>query len=460
MKFFSKILLFINFFNSIFSVVPIWNFNNSAIDLLNSETQHEFSVNKDNWEIKKYISKEDNSIKYEKYLYYYISNKGKFDFENLDHYYTSILGASNLVCPSGKFHPYDINNKVNKTKNDDFVERRDWDLKCFNHQSGYFLMFYLHNKDKQLYFSYNNGDIKSAHYFEVELFDFLLEDGTSSEINHKYKLTFIYSNDVYLYLKTGGMIMNSGENIINKVNYEELILMEVKNSSQAYFTDDYNFHYFSYNNVSDFLAGYSTSGISSSDISDKSGVNIINHSISPIEFLDEVEINKINFIPGTRYAYYEIYNKNTLKTNYGFMDIKNNKVLFNTDETITTFVPYSNTEMLVITPNSAYKICIYKDIDNNQCLETCSTGNLILDIDGNKCKSNYECDEGKIKLMPNDICINNSFCDLNIFIKNSTHRGLCKELYPDTPIKLYYIILLDVLLLFLLIQYHIIQIHI
>ena len=435
MKYLANIFLFINFFNSIFSVVPTWNFYNSAIDLLNSGRTHDYSVNKDNWEIKKSILKEDNSIKYEKYLYYVGSYKGEFDFENLDHYYTSILGASNLVCPRGKYHPYDIDNKLNKTNN--FEERRDWDLKCFNHQSGYFLMFYLHNKEKHLYYSFNNEEIKSAEgYFETELYDFLLEDGSNVH-NYQYKLAFIYSNNNYLNLQTGGLIMNSADKKVDKANYDSpLNLLEIKNYSQAYFTEDYNFHYFSYNNVSDFLGGYSNSGISSTDYADKSRVTIINHSISPIEFLDEVEINKINFIPGTKYAYYEIYNKNTLKTNYGFMDIKNNKVLFNTDETITTFVPYSNTELLAITPNSAYKICIYKDSNNNQCLETCPSGNLILDIDGNKCKSNYECDEGKIKLIPNDICINNSLCDLNIFIKNSSHCGLCKELYPETPIKL------------------------
>ena len=111
------------------------------------------------------------------------------------------------------------------------------------------------------------------------------------------------------------------------------------------------------------------------------------------------------------------------------MDIKKNKVLFNTDENITTFAPYSTSVMLAITPKSAYKICILKS--DNDCLETCSNGNLILDIDGNKCNSDTECDSGKIKLMPNDICIEKSLCDENIFVKNNTHCGLCKEFYPN-----------------------------
>ena len=224
--------------------------------------------------------------------------------------------------------------------------------------------------------------------------------------------------------------MNSqnDDHLFNKHdNKEPKILIEAKKYSQAYFTSDHNFHYFTYNDESDFLGGYSTVGITNSNYSIIDGVSIKNHNYSPIEFLNEVKINKINFIPGTQYAYYNISDLNTNKIYYGIMDIKENKVLFNTDEIITTFVPYSNTEMLAITPQSAYKICIIKK--NGECSQTCSSGKIILDIEGNKCGS--DCDEGKIKLRPNDACINSNLCDENIFVKNSTHCGLCKEFYPN-----------------------------
>jgi hypothetical protein len=55
--------------------------------------------------------------------------------------------------------------------------------------------------------------------------------------------------------------------------------------------------------VSDFLGGYSTRGVSSTDYSDITNVDKINHKFSPLEFLHEVEIRKINIIPGTKYAY-------------------------------------------------------------------------------------------------------------------------------------------------------------
>ena len=119
-------------------------------------------------------------------------------------------------------------------------------------------------------------------------------------------------------------------------------------------------------------------------------------------------------------------------TYYGFLDVKLNKVLYNVDKEITKFIPYSNYEMLAITPTSAYKVCIIKN--NNDCLETCTNGNLILDIEGNKCQD--DCDPGKIKFMPQEICIHKEDCDLNYYTFNSdeTQCGLCKYINQDGAI--------------------------
>ena len=137
----------------------------------------------------------------------------------------------------------------------------------------------------------------------------------------------------------------------------------------------------------------------------------------------------MNFIKGTQYVYYEIYNKNKDKSYYGILDIKSNKILYNIEEEFTTFIPFSNNgEMLAISATSAYRICILKD--GNSCLNSCPNGNLILDPDGNKCQ-NY-CDSGKIELMPEGICISQSTCDLNFFIINSDGEcGLCSYFYPS-----------------------------
>ena len=136
-------------------------------------------------------------------------------------------------------------------------------------------------------------------------------------------------------------------------------------------------------------------------------------------------------IRGTKYASYKIYNKNKDKFYYGVLDIKLNIILFNIEEEIISFMPSfnSNNEILVITEASAYKLCLIKD--GNVCINDCTFGDLILDINGNKCQ--YYCDKGKIILMPEGICINKNDCDLNIFNFNTgeTECGLCKYFFPE-----------------------------
>ena len=83
-------------------------------------------------------------------------------------------------------------------------------------------------------------------------------------------------------------------------------------------------------------------------------------------------------IRNTKYAYYKIYNIIKEKSYYGIIDIVLNQILFNTDEEITTIKPYiensqsnSPNSVLVLTSNSAYRICALSVdvncIDSNSC---------------------------------------------------------------------------------------------
>ena len=98
-----------------------------------------------------------------------------------------------------------------------------------------------------------------------------MQDGTASH-NYKFKFGFIYLDGNNLVLSGSSLIMNSQiDDKFNKVNIgSNKILIGAKQYSQAYFTNDYNFHFFTYNDVSDFLGGYSTSGVNSNDYSNKS----------------------------------------------------------------------------------------------------------------------------------------------------------------------------------------------
>ena len=189
--------------------------------------------------------------------------------------------------------------------------------------------------------------------------------------------------------------------------------------------DTNNFFYFTYNNVSDFSSGYSTSTVLGQEYYDISPVQVVNNYTSPFEFIDEVEIEEMNFLLYTKYVYYSISNKKTGKKYHGVLDTTLNKVMFNIDEDLDLFIPYSKYSMLAITKESAYEICIIKD-DSGNCIKECTSGNIKVDIDGNKCDES--CGPGKYLIVPEGVC--SSECDLSIYIQSTENNycGLCRDL--------------------------------
>ena len=185
-----------------------------------------------------------------------------------------------------------------------------------------------------------------------------------------------------------------------------------------------------YNNISDFLSGYSL--ITTSDYNEIGNVTFHINEESPFEFFEELEIREMNFLLYNKYIYYIIYNNQTNITYHGIFDVTLNKIMFNTNEDIDVFIPYSNNSMLAITKQTAYRICPIQD-SNGECIEDCLSGNLILDVDGNKCGTS--CDSGKYLLIPKNICIKE--CNATIFIQNSIqHCGLCKDMNNSYPYKI------------------------
>ena len=151
-----------------------------------------------------------------------------------------------------------------------------------------------------------------------------------------------------------------------------------------------------------------------------------------MEFFDEVKIEYIEYLYDYKYAYYKINNLAKGKTFYGIIDTKKNLVVFNTDEKILTYVPYSNISMLAITSSTAYEICVIKKdgvcIDSSECTDE----NYILDLEGNKCGNS--CEGGKIFLIREKIC--NYTCDESIYETKDDQCGLCKQIDYGNPYKL------------------------
>ena len=414
----------------VFSSIPNWQLDNLSIELFSSSSsseEYEYILYSGyGCDLKKTITKNADKIISTNYLICG-STKKQVDFEDIESCYDNQLGNGFLVCPKGSFHPYDYYNG-NYIK--PFTEEGKWELSCYKHNTGYFLMFYSHNGNKALYYTKgNNKDIKTFGSFD-EIYGYKLPEYENKGQNYEYKLPCLRKAGEDLIFSGFNLIMNSGENQINSNQIQgSTTIIKAKKDTQGSFDSNYNYYYFTYNNVSDFASGYSNTYVDISNGNYANSFSITKTEKSPLTFIDNVEIEEMKFIPGTKYIYYKIYNIDKNTTYSGLMDVKENKVLYNIEGDIKQFIPDKNGQMLAITDNSLYKVCIVKSSDGNSCDNECTT--VLLDSEGNKCQTN--CDRGKIKLIPEGICIKKELCDLNIYVLNEdeTECGLCNDFYPN-----------------------------
>ena len=120
--------LFLNKILQIYSVIPTWNMTSVSIDLLSSNPSYELTIlNTADIQLKKVITKTDNIISSKNYLT--VKTKTlEVDFDNIGHYYEYPHGSRYILCPKGKFHPFDFNHNESIIP-ENFVEKGDWDLK-------------------------------------------------------------------------------------------------------------------------------------------------------------------------------------------------------------------------------------------------------------------------------------------------------------------------------------------
>ena len=440
MKYNYFILFLIQILN-VRSPIPNWDITQQANILDVSSSSMDYTIyDKTAYNIrvvlKKEISKSGTKIVIQNDLFVYDSygiQKAQFyvKFEDIDSHYTGKLGYNILICPKGKFHPFKIygNSYINAPPG--FEDKGGWDLRCFDHNTGYFYIFYLLNNGKNFYYKYNGGINEKSEYIYSYFYDYIFENGSDEYTQYKFcVLRYDGANDGVIRLIPEALLTNKTVGDVNKeTKGSPKDINSAKNKVQAYFSIDKYLFYFTYNNASDFESGYSTSKISFNSESDfsssVSNIVIQKNTESPLTFADNVEIKEMNFIPGTKYVYYKIHS-NSKNTNYfGLLDIVENKILYNFEAEFKKFIPAltsSTIVMLGITDTDAYQICIIK----SSCLNECSRTNLILDDEGNKCQA--RCGTGKIKLMPEGYCIKRESCDLNIYELNSdsTECGLCK----------------------------------
>ena len=359
--------IFISLFFQFILYIPIWDLSNSAIDLLNSDSSYSYIIYQKNAygiivTLNKTITKNGNVITTQNYLI--INEETEIvQFEDIESHYRGKLNCDIIICPKGKFHCYIYDNKTDIIPYV-FEEKGDWNLKCYDHDTGYFLFFYLMNKNKGVFYTRNEGATMGELVREDNIYDFKLENGYNLDYN-EYKFPMI--------VLRGENIILSGKKVTLKNDYAvtmdtyHYIITQAKSNTKAYFDRDFYLYYFTYNNISDFISGYSITNIDLDNYDQSiSSIQIIHNNECPFSFIDEVEIKEINFIQDTQYAYYKLFNINKNKSYYGILDIKMNKILYNIEEEFTTFIPISNNgEMLAISETSAYKICIIKNSNHD-----------------------------------------------------------------------------------------------
>ena len=152
-----------------------------------------------------------------------------------------------------------------------------------------------------------------------------------------------------------------------------------------------------------------------------------------MEFSNNINIKYIEFVKKTQYVYYEIEEGNN--TYHGIIDIKNNLLIFNTNETIKNIRYFSTNSLLIITEKFAFQFCLFAK-DNNECIDSCPTNTeLILDTEkSNYCvnKTGKYCDHYILK--SNDIYVPS--CDGNIFYMEFNYTcGLYKDLFSNKIFK-------------------------
>ena len=430
MRFVINIILFLNLFHNLFSVIPNWNLTAIGENLLTSD-KYTWTVSMDYYEYKVYLeitfTKENGTINKKNKIK--INNDYRdVNFDDIQSFYH--LNGKYYICPKGNHHVYDFwENKY--IIPDGFVEKKGtkFHLKCFYHKdSSTFIVFYLMNGEYSMYAVYigegeNIAKMKKIKYISDEVYDFKMENGPKLG-NNGYIMLSLNNIDSYLKINRVETTLErrADGQYVNQVGAE--VSGIIREYVQSYFkvskTDNYiDFFYISYNNIDDFYSGYTTYGPSYKDVTQ---VKVSTNQAS-FEFLEDVEIEEMNFLPYNRYVYYKMKNKNTsLTIYYGIYDTKLNNVIFNTDEYLKYYIPISDREMLAVTNTSIYKICAIRDQNNNECVDYCSN-EYLLSTQGNKCNDTNECKPGEYLLAPSFVC--NQTCDESIFHFNGTYCGLC-----------------------------------
>ena len=230
MNIFTQSIIYFNFIFCLIRATPSCNFDEIAVNLLSSSSRYEYNIYEKydygiNVILKKIITKSGNSISSQNYLT--VDSVTKLvDFENIHSFYPNQLSSSLIICPKGKFHPYDFDSGDYITHSD-FESSDNWDLRCFLHDTGYFHVLYGYSEKENFFSSYNNNALTKNSLHKAFLYDFIFENGSNNDngeyriatVNTYYsQITIIYSI-FYLRSDYEGRNNLKRQNVINAGSY-------------------------------------------------------------------------------------------------------------------------------------------------------------------------------------------------------------------------------------------------
>lgn len=438
MNAFAVLFILFELINFSFTFVPVWDLEKSSFKLGNEGSITLYTKSSPFPTINLYKQFSISNSKFTETNYISIDNKNAIETKWEDIESTYHLNEKYYICPKGNFfiNQYDGDSYLEITPStfeaDNNIQKSEnWELICY-YIGGKNVIYQGFLNQQKISHMYglanfpNNLDNWKKTKIQSPFSDFLWTYESSASDKSKYEMISLTFRDSKILLKTVHMTIDDQTNT-NYNGGDEVILDYQKDFASTYFNHETDkFYWISSSALNNYSSGYSTESVNAyTTVTNFNSFKI--NMTSPLQFLKNVKINKLDMIRNTRFAYYEVTSNEDNTKYHGIIDIEKNQVIFNTNETLIEFKPISNTSMLAVTDNSAYQVCLVKEYE--KCVTECSSGRIILDsINGNICGNANTCEKG-IVLIPEDICILS--CNTSIYIVHQNQCGLCKTFFPN-----------------------------
>ena len=367
--------------------------------------------------------------------YYKIDNltEEETSWEDIESFYKlKEFNNSYFICPKGSHYLTEYTDKNLYIKNP-FNITGNWELLCFRQFVNFHNMFtfYLNSNLTKIYY-YNWNNFIEGVDIKRNLFDLIwTRVPTNTNDFPMFAITF-KDNKIYI----SKLIFYINE---NNVSYEDIEHIELNDNllhSEGYFL--YNignkFCWITYNK-STLISGYSENEVENGVNGNIKDYILKKNTESPFKFLDDITIESVKFIRGTKYIIYNIITNSNNKNYIGVIDIEFNKIIYNVENIFKDIKPYSIKGLILETDTTVYKVCFSGKDENNECNSECPSGQILVlnNINSNYCVDKNSSDYYILK--PDNIEIAN--CDENLYvIQNQNECGLCKDLNIDKPFKI------------------------